>query len=574
MLAVAIDLLAGRYVASAYNDRDRAEWPPHPARLFSALVATWAEGEPEGGHGPLEHQALLWLEQQTAPHVLASGSEEIGRRDVVPVFVPVNDVFTVSPPDRSKLDERQDLRNAGSEEESAYLKTREKFITDTAKAIATPKKFTKEAVGSAEATVLAERRTRQPRTFPSATPTEPMVVFVWPDADLPDRLAVGFRALLTRLVRLGHSSTFVRANLLEPAALKTVEQRTTRFRPDEENGELVIRWVAPGQMERLAAAFERHQETAPRVLPAHFVRYTARALGASRAMPKTVFSNDDFIVFARSGGPRLPITSAAGVSKQFRRALMSAAEEPIPEMLSGHRADGHASEMPHLAIVPLPVVGSEHAGGSLAGIALIFPRTFEKSEREAVLRAVGRLESRGRSASDEIGTIHLELGSAGLLELERVEWGEPRRTALKSGWWSRPSRQWATATPIALDRNPGDLHDPDKARRHAAFSAAEDIVRTAVSRVIPSLEQSGTSAVSATSLLRVDVVRSCVLAGTAKPKTYPRFPADQTRPQRVLVHARLSFDQPVWGPLLIGAGRYHGLGLCLPVDETHPFESA
>jgi len=63
------------------------------------------------------------------------------------------------------------------------------------------------------------------------------------------------------------------------------------------------------------------------------------------------------------------------------------------------------------------------------------------------------------------------------------------------------------------------------------------------------------------------VVRSCVLPGTAKPRSYPRFPAGSHKPQRVLVHVRLVFGQPVRGPLLIGVGRYQGLGLFAPLDE-------
>ncbi|MFN8876672.1 MAG: type I-U CRISPR-associated protein Csb2, partial [Gemmatimonadota bacterium] len=46
MFALRLDLLTGRYAATSFDDRRRAEWPPHPARLFSALVATWGEHEP------------------------------------------------------------------------------------------------------------------------------------------------------------------------------------------------------------------------------------------------------------------------------------------------------------------------------------------------------------------------------------------------------------------------------------------------------------------------------------------------------------------------------------------------
>jgi CRISPR-associated protein Csb2 len=35
---------------------------------------------------------------------------------------------------------------------------------------------------------------------------------------------------------------------------------------------------------------------------------------------------------------------------------------------------------------------------------------------------------------------------------------------------------------------------------------------------------------------------------------------------RVPIHADIRFELPVKGPLLLGAGRYFGLGLCLPVE--------
>jgi CRISPR-associated protein Csb2 len=34
------------------------------------------------------------------------------------------------------------------------------------------------------------------------------------------------------------------------------------------------------------------------------------------------------------------------------------------------------------------------------------------------------------------------------------------------------------------------------------------------------------------------------------------------------VHADIVFAEKVRGPVLLGAGRYTGLGLCLPIDEA------
>lgn len=86
MLAIEVVFLTGRYVATAHNTRTVGEWPPHPARVFSALVATHhATPQPAVD----ERVVLEWLEQIGAPHITAS---DASKRDVVTVYVPVNDV--------------------------------------------------------------------------------------------------------------------------------------------------------------------------------------------------------------------------------------------------------------------------------------------------------------------------------------------------------------------------------------------------------------------------------------------------------------------------------------------------
>lgn len=495
MLALGVDFLSGRYAATVYNDRDRAEWPPHPARFFSALVATWAEGEPASREGEAELQALRWLERQAAPDIVASSNAAVAVRDVVRVFVPVNDV-------------------------------------------------------------AAEQRLRQPRTFPSVTPAVPRVVFVWPTAKPTAEQQTALGRLLARLVRLGHSSSLVDARIVDDASVAASEAQSTRFVSDQDNGSLILRWVAAGQVDRLIAAFDRHRETEPRVLPSTFVRYREGLIATSADKQSSVFG-DDWVVLARVDGPRLPSTATAGVAKQLRRALMSFADQPVPELLSGHRPDGAASHSPHLAVVPLPFIGSKHADGAILGVALVLPRSTASNERGHVLSAIARFEAANSANGDEDApSLPLHLGSAGVLRLQRVVWGEHTNVGLRPGTWSRSACRWATATPVALDRNPGDLHDPDPAKRRAAFEAATADIMESVRRIgLPAPVQ-------------VDVLRSCVLPGSAKPHTFPRFPGDSARPQRVLVHVRLVFAAPVEGPILLGAGRYHGLGLFRPVDDN------
>ena len=47
-LTIAWEYLTGYAVATDPSTRDRAEWPPHPARVFMALAAAWFETEPPG----------------------------------------------------------------------------------------------------------------------------------------------------------------------------------------------------------------------------------------------------------------------------------------------------------------------------------------------------------------------------------------------------------------------------------------------------------------------------------------------------------------------------------------------
>lgn len=77
-LAIDVELLTGTYEAGLGDER--AEWPPHPARLFCALVA---QCRSEG-----ERDALRWLERQGPPEVHAPEASV----SILRGFVPTNAV--------------------------------------------------------------------------------------------------------------------------------------------------------------------------------------------------------------------------------------------------------------------------------------------------------------------------------------------------------------------------------------------------------------------------------------------------------------------------------------------------
>jgi CRISPR-associated protein Csb2 len=236
----------------------------------------------------------------------------------------------------------------------------------------------------------------------------------------------------------------------------------------------------------------------------------------------------------------------------IRKAILSFAETPIPEGISGHRPDGASSERPHLAIVPLPAVGHQHADGALLGVALILPRDVTESDQKVLFRAINRWETTQRTEYEETPRLPVHLGTSGTLMLTRMGELAEQRT-LQPFTWCRPARYWVSATPIALDHNPGDLRSRDPGKLARAIREAEEGLRAGCNYIgLPSPD-------------RVEVLPSPSLSGAAKARDFPPYLRGQGRLQRVLTHAAIVFAEPVAGPILLGAGRYVGLGLMRPM---------
>lgn len=556
MLAIEVELLTGRYVATAYNDRTASEWPPHPARLFSALVATHAAlaGDTR------ERAALLWLESLPAPEIVASRAS---RRDTTTVYVPVNDAGSLD------VDaEYAERDQAAAELAAAQAASDSKAVGKAERALRAAEATLQKALqrGAHElkgnpktaSRILPELRGRQPRTFPSVTPAIPTITYVWPDAaPSPDHRAA-LAGLLARLVRVGHSSSLVSARLVvtPPAADPPLQ----RWQPADD-GPTVLRWVRPGQLAALDAAFEQHRETEPRVMPARFVNYSDRAIpNDSSIAPGSTFSSD-WLVLKRTGGAAVPMTASAGVARALRGALMKYGDDPAPSLLTGHGPDGGPLAGDHLAVVPLPFVAHRQASaalhsasGTILGIALVLPTGATDAERREIYRRIAAWEASARLDDEDTPTLRLTLGAAGVLELERVDQYGVAAT-LRAATWCRPSRRWASATPVALDRNPGELQSRDPQKLAAAIAEVEDTLRRACVRIgLPEPD-------------RIDVLPAAPFAGAAKSRHYPSFPQGEGKTRRVLTHVRLRFPHAVRGPILLGAGRYQGLGLLRPENE-------
>lgn len=465
MLAVEVRYLTGRCVATSADDRESAEWPPHPARLYSALVAVHYE---DGGGGG-ERDALLWLERQPAPSIVASGAS---RRSVCTHYVPVNDAAVP--------------RGSGD----------------------------KAVLGATE--VLPERRRRQPRTFPSVTPTDDRVWFVWPDAAPGDPVRRELGALVGRLTSLGHSSSLVAARLVDSAPAPTLVPA--------DQGRLRLRIPGRGQLEALDAAHDVACRRGVRGrLPCDLQTY-ALVDEIAPDVPRTPFA--EWIVFARRAGSGPDIATFAAVTGAFRDAAMSHAGDACPEVLSGHAADGSPSRTDHVAFVALPFVGDERGDGRLLGVAALLPRTISSDDRRAVLRALG-------------GIREITMGRGGRWSVSPSDASDTAR-ALDPDRWSGPACEWVTVTPIVLDRHPRELFGEESAAIVAASCERLGLPR-------PTVTVEPTSTVAGVPHARAFAARA------------------KGRGAALRVHARIRFPSAVRGPLVVGAGRFRGFGLCAPV---------
>lgn len=468
MLSIEVEYLLGRVLATRTDERDAAEWPPHPQRLFSALLASAASlGLPAAAL-----DALRWLESLPPPELKVS--MQMGARQVHKHFVPVNDEAIKD--DKQKIDPRHPL----------------------------------------------DRRNRQERFFPAVNPDDPVVVFQWSRADVD--AANAHRAALARMLHvlsyLGHSASPVRAQLLDAPA-------STNLRPDPD-GEYLLRVPGPGRLERLLALHASGQTDLP---PGRFQRYT----DAADATPQTCFS-PDALVLRIASGPRLGLDSTIALTQLLRAALIKRIGVPQPAALSGHDDDQRPSSEPHLAIVPLPFIDAAHADGTVKGFALVPPRGLGSRLRQTLELAID-------------GRWPLHLGALGSLSLERVETHDPDLLrSLRFEQACKVSAMWASATPVVLDRHP---------KRKGP--TAEQVIAGSCERIgLPP---------------PVEIRLGAVGALTAVPRAGD-FHGDATQVSgRMRQHILLRFATPVRGPIMLGAGRFIGLGWCLPWRQRSPGEA-
>ena len=458
-----------------------------------------------GGEDGNERAALTWLEACAPP--LLDALAKAGRRDTVDVYVPTNDVPT------------------------------------------------KDAKKCAE--VLPDRRPRRPRRFPAVTldpDAGPHLRLYWSETPSREHLAA-LIGLAGRTSYVGHSSSLVRCRFTEtgeaPEGLKSAQRARYRGRFDE-----------------LVRLHKRHVRGRgdPRARP----RPSTKAGTVEETATRTsVFATrpEDWVILKHAGGERPDIRATAFVADALRCALMEAWTQAnggaAPSFISGHETDGSPTRDPHVAIVPMAHAGLPFSEGQMMGLAIVSPQDVVErwskpgpqayEERQAFLRAV---EALGDDKED--GRILALAPRRGRGEKPAWQWrlraARSRRKSLDPTRYLETSCVWASVTPVLLDRHL-------KESGEAARDEAEELLSDACERIgLPRP-------------LEVEAVKYSGIRGapgawrsTGAPP-WSRWSRKKSFGDRKFYHVRLRFGEPVKGAVLLGAGRFLGLGLCLPLYE-------
>ena len=373
----------------------------------------------------------------------------------------------------------------------------------------------------------------------------PSVIYAW-DGTAPLETVEALDGLLARVTRLGHSSSLVSCRLRDEAPAAT-------HRPG--GGTTMLRWVRPGQLAALEEQHQRHQATRPRSLPFQGVRYseTDPGLADSGELPRPATAGDWIVFELEPPDRRMPMTRTVELARVLRDSVLKYVADPLPEGVSGHLADGRPTSLPHIAFLALPNVDHEHADGRIMGLAISLPHGLDDAARNATLRGIGAWEQErgGRPLS-------LRMGRSGHAEMRR---GQPpfALVSLRRAVWARPSRWWTSATPVALPAHPGDLRRGSPAARAKAWKRAEEAIAKSCEHVgLPQPVD-----------VRVSFVSHPV--GARPVHDFPVFRQGRGGNGGVvrrLVHASVEFGAEVAGPLVLGSGRFLGLGLMRPVAEA------
>jgi CRISPR-associated protein Csb2 len=422
MVAIQAQFLRGCFVAADPTAVERPEWPPAPARLFSALVAS-----------------AYAIGMDPAPLAALESAPEVRFGHALPAPGTIN-----------------------------YA----------------PAAFLSSDGG----------RPNRPLYRPQMVGIDAPVVFAWEATLDPAWL----QPVLDGVIYLGRAESPVRLSLVSD-----LPELPYRLVPDPRGEE----WLrVPG--EQWLTQLQAHFASGARLL-APYVSYTDPR---HRLAPSPW---GEWLVLRPESGQG-ELRAAAQLGDGLRRATMSQAPEHMNPILHGHE------KVPHAAWLTLPDIGHAHAAARVLGLGMLLPRDIAPEARDEAVMAFARVREIALADGRRLG---LRPQSAH----QSLPHGLERRT------WAGPSRAWATATPIVLERHPKDGQPLEGL-------IADTCERWGYPRPTEVL-----------------VSQHSPLRGVPMAKTFrPRRPGRWT-------HAVLHWERAIRGPVLLGREQHFGLGLLRPL---------
>jgi CRISPR-associated protein Csb2 len=233
----------------------------------------------------------------------------------------------------------------------------------------------------------------------------------------------------------------------------------------------------------------------------------------------------------------------------------AAMESLVRRVLLGHDESGQPIAEPHLAILPLPSVFGSYPDGRVRRVALAgFGCGVDPNRRAIVEMAQVLLHSRELRDNGR--------GTGVVLDTE------------PDGQWLRTitgrSRTWVSVTPMVQTTK--ELTSSEWRRLFAARRAAAETPAEAArfearlrARRLELIERSLKHAIDEQNAraLSVEFGSGGPIAGV---HTAPQYRVNGYLGETPKLHVRVTFDRPVAGPIAIGRGRHVGFGVLWPAD--------
>lgn len=525
--SIEVRFLTGRY--HGRNSYAQAEWPPTPLRLFQAITAgalsgRWAVEEREASE-----TALRWLESLGIP------------------------AFVLAPPAPMLKPYRIAVPNNQADQHVPSLDNDAKAPEGKRKCLRLDDLLREDK----------ELKVVRPRIV-GRTP----LIYAWRIDEAGRGAAEAARAVVRRLIVLGtgldHAVADVRIGPDRPVADGNVSYQPGVSPCEGTLDSLVKRHDA--NLKRLMTGSLR--ENLPLICYQPPPSATGMAVPSLFAIRTPADEQDaplpvdpkDTAILAQA--IRLKLTDRlANAIRRHPHAAPHTTPQEIERLVIGRGADAGDTAM-RLWIAPLPSIGHQHSDGLIRRVLVSVPGNFPLPA-ESVRRALTGCE--------------VEFGSRApflRVQLVPIEADDERERRMSSRYLGS-ARVWRSVSPAVL---PGHRRPSRTMREQTAPGTKEWQMRADARRrkdeavlFEKSLQHAGLEKVRAFRLRREPF-------GAQQPRADAawRLPASRHDPRHVWLagrpklHAEIVFDEPRAGPVLVGDGRFLGLGLFHAVRDEAP----